>query len=163
MDAYLILAIFLMVAYWVSFCIFKIVGIDVPEGFNWAGWGISGVALFAGIKKLVQHIDEQTLKPGDHIIYDMQKSNLRPGPRAEEIKPFEHGDGYRYIVRKPWTVVDVTDDGDIEAVTPGGKLKTVPADDPKLHKAGLIESLMLQYCQKICFLEYQFRRNRLSQ
>jgi hypothetical protein len=75
---------------------------------------------------------------GDAVVYCKSKASLKPGPRAEDVHPSEHGDGYRYLVEKYWRVVSVTG-ADLEIVTRTGKRHTLRADDPMLRKASFME------------------------
>lgn len=77
---------------------------------------------------------------GDRVIYSVQKFGVHPGPRAEDVYACPGGDGYSYIVRKPWTVLRTVGDDEIEVVTRGGKLRRVRTSDPHLHRAGAWEA-----------------------
>ena len=58
---------------------------------------------------------------GDHVVYRMKKFTVRPGPRAKQIQPAEHGDFYDYIVDKFWIVEEVLNDGRLILRTRRGK------------------------------------------
>jgi len=81
------------------------------------------------------------IAPGDRLIYRKRKVSPRPGPRARNIQPTEHGDDYYYEVDKFWTVADILDDGQLLAVTRTGKKVYLSAEDERVRKAKLIERL----------------------
>ncbi len=89
-------------------------------------------------------VNRSEFAPGDHVVYVKQKFSDKPGKRAEAVRPVARGEGFSYVVRKPWTVVEAQDPDTIKVVTPGGKHHVLDADDPNLHHAGLIESLSLR-------------------
>lgn len=74
--------------------------------------------------------------PGDRVIYQMQKFSPAPGRRAEDVYAVPNGEGYSYIVRKPWTVSRLVGEDGLEVVTRGGKHRIVRVDDPHLLRAG---------------------------
>ena len=92
-----------------------------------------------------------TFKPGDHVVYMMQKQTYKPGPRAEMIYPSRWGEGYSYCVRKLWTVVSVLNPDTIAVITSGGKMHTLRKNDPLLHKAGFWEGMWLRVRWKKAF------------
>ncbi len=81
------------------------------------------------------------IRIGDRIVYRKQKASTHPAPAAQGIRAAERGDLYYYIVNKYWTVEDILTDGRIVARTRTNKLHRLTADDPNLHKAGLLERL----------------------
>lgn len=81
-------------------------------------------------------------RPGDHVVYVATKHSTHPGPRAEQVQPETHGEGYTYDVKKYWTVVRVQED-DIETVTRRGKRRVVRAADPRLRPARWWERMFL--------------------
>jgi hypothetical protein len=83
---------------------------------------------------------ENRYKVGDHIVYCKCKASPHPGPRANHVRPSQHGEDYSYVVDKYWVVSAVLDDC-IEAMTRTGKLHFLEPDDPNLRKATLIEKL----------------------
>lgn len=83
---------------------------------------------------------ENRYKVGDHIVYCKCKASPHPGPRANDIRPAQHGEDYSYVVAKYWVVSAVLDDC-IEVMTRTGKLHYLKPDDPNLRKANLIEEL----------------------
>jgi hypothetical protein len=74
------------------------------------------------------------LKPGDWVIYRMQKSSVSPGPRAREVWAAEGGDEYYYVVDKYWIVQEVLADGRIRLRTRRGKEHVVGSRDPRLRR-----------------------------
>jgi hypothetical protein len=72
---------------------------------------------------------------GDRVIYLAEKHSLHPGPRAEDIEPETHGEGYWYRVKKFWTVLEVRPDGQITVLTRRGKQRQIAAADPRLRPA----------------------------
>lgn len=81
-------------------------------------------------------------QPGDWVIYTKAKFSTRPGPRAKEISPAEHGDNYSYLVDKFWVVAAPETDGSTLLLrTRRGKTKLVEANDPNLHRATLWQRL----------------------
>ena len=99
---------------------------------------------YAGYSAARRLITGMRFSPGDHVVYLKQKFSTHPGRRAEQVHPAAHGDGYSYLVRKPWTVTRIVDEEAIEVVTPGGKRHVVHTDDPHLRRPGLIETLALR-------------------
>ncbi len=119
------------------------------------GWWVALLALAAYvIRRIVRPVgSEPEFERGDHVVYLKQKFTRSPGRRAEEVHPAEHGEGYSYTVRKPWTVAAVLDDQTLDLVTNGGKHHRVRKDDPRLHHAGPLEELMLRYRWRKTFPE----------
>ncbi|MFP4356632.1 MAG: hypothetical protein ACLFUJ_16090 [Phycisphaerae bacterium] len=87
---------------------------------------------------------QSRFQPGDHVIYLKQKFSKNPGPRAEQVDGAPRGEGFTYVVRKPWTVVKTPDEKTVEVVTNGGKHHLLDAEDPNLHHAGLAETLAMR-------------------
>jgi hypothetical protein len=83
-------------------------------------------------------------KPGDRVVYLATKHSAHPGPRAEDVEPEPHGEGYTYHVKKYWMVTDVTPDGWLTVVTRRGKHRKVSADDPHLRPARWWELLLFR-------------------
>ena len=145
MDSILILALMAWVGYWMFAYVFRMGGIDLPEpafAFRWA-WIALPLAAIALLARHARFHRRGAYRVGDHVVYRMQKFSPHPGRRAEAVYACPHGDGYSYFVRKAWTVVDAFEDT-VQVVTPGGKYHSLRADDPLLHRAGLIESLALR-------------------
>jgi membrane protein implicated in regulation of membrane protease activity len=108
-------------------------------------WALLPFALLYIGWKIYRYVrDRGELEPGDHVIYHKLKFSDHPGQRAEQVQPAAHGEGYSYIVRKPWTVVDTEDGETVEVVTPGGKHHVLEAGDPNLRRAGWLESLAMR-------------------
>ena len=80
-------------------------------------------------------------RPGDRVVYTASKHSRHPGPRAEQVTPERHGEGYFYDVRKYWLVRDVQADGTLTVVTRRGKERRVSAADDRLRPARWWESL----------------------
>ena len=78
-------------------------------------------------------------RAGDNIIYHKPKSSLRPGPRAKQVYPFQHGEAYHYVVDKFWKIDKVNDDGTLEVVTRTGKRNRLQANDPNISKVRLLQ------------------------
>jgi hypothetical protein len=91
---------------------------------------------FEGFPERARALTSVVYKPGDWVIYTMQKRSRHPGPRARSVHPAEMGDDYGYVVDKFWIVVDSLSDGSVLLKTRRGKAHTVRCDDPLLRKAG---------------------------
>jgi hypothetical protein len=74
-------------------------------------------------------------KPGDWVVYRLSKHGTSPGRRAHQVSAARKGESYNYVVDKFWVVQDVTAQGDLIVRTPGGKVRTLSADDPNLRVA----------------------------
>jgi len=85
-----------------------------------------------------------SLKPGDWVIYRVQKSSSSPGPRAQDIRPAQGGDSYYYIVDKYWIVQESLDDGRVRLRTRRGKEHVVEPGDPRLRRARWWERWLLR-------------------
>ena len=83
------------------------------------------------------------LKVGDPVIYRKPKSSTRPGPRARQVYPLEHGESYHYVVDKFWKVIDIDEEG-VEVVTRRGKKHRLEKDDPNLYKAHFLRYLLFR-------------------
>lgn len=81
---------------------------------------------------------------GDWVIYRKQKRSSSPGPRAESMHPDQSGEEYTYIVEKYWIVADINAEKELILITRRGKLHTIPPDDPRLRKPGIIERWLLK-------------------
>lgn len=84
----------------------------------------------------------QTFKPGDPVIYRMDKYSARPGPRARDVHPASRGDTYSYSVDKFWRVSDVRRDGSVVLYTRRGKVHVCDPGDVHLRKPGVLERLV---------------------
>ena len=82
-------------------------------------------------------------RPGDRVVYTASKHSRHPGPRAEQVTPERHGEGYFYDVRKYWLVRDVQSDGTLIIITRRGKERQVSAADKRLRPARWWENLFL--------------------
>ena len=74
-------------------------------------------------------------KRGDLLIYKKQKHSDHPGPRAHNTAASVQDGVFSYVVDKYWIVVEVYDDGTLEAQTRTGKRHRISADDPNLRLA----------------------------
>jgi hypothetical protein len=83
-------------------------------------------------------------KRGDRVVYITTKHSAHPSPRAEAVKPEQHGEGYWYDVRKYWLVVNVGPDGMLTVVTRRGKQRSIESSDPRLRRARWWEMLFLR-------------------
>jgi hypothetical protein len=83
-------------------------------------------------------------RPGDRIVYRIQKHSVKPGPRAKNVYAAPRGEEYNYEVDKYWIVREQRDDGSIVAQTRQGKLHELQADDPHLRPASWWECLWHQ-------------------
>jgi hypothetical protein len=72
---------------------------------------------------------------GDLVVYSAQKHSGHPTLNAESVEPEANGEGYRYYVRKYWTVVGIAADGSLDVVTRRGKHRRVVSNDPLLRRA----------------------------
>ena len=72
---------------------------------------------------------------GDLVVYSAQKHSGHPTLNAESVQPEANGEGYRYYVRKYWTVAGISADGSLDIVTRRGKHRRVVANDPLLRRA----------------------------
>lgn len=114
-------------------------------GFDATGWmrgeaswivGSAAVAALAAGLLVRRFRSRRAFHPGDRVIFAAQKSGLQPGPRAEAIYAFPNGEGYSYIVRKPWIVARLIGSDAVEVVTRGGKRRVVRTSDPGLRRIG---------------------------
>lgn len=87
---------------------------------------------------------DQKFRVGDHVVYHKSKMSTQPGPRAADVRPLRHGDGYSYFVDKYWTVSSVIDDHTIEVKTRTGKRHKLDIADPSLQKAGTVQNLLFK-------------------
>lgn len=74
-----------------------------------------------------------TFKHGDLVIFSKTKYSLRPGPRAKNIDPAQHGDTYSYQVDKFWMVVEQVSD-QVVLMTRTGKKHQLDVNDPNLRR-----------------------------
>ncbi len=81
-------------------------------------------------------------RPGDAVIYRMEKHTTCPGPRAQNVRPELKGDYYRYVVDKFWCVAEVLSDGRLRLVTRRGKQHIVDCNDPHLRRPSWWEALI---------------------
>ncbi len=73
---------------------------------------------------------------GSIVVFQAYKQNVRPGPRAKEIRPQTHGETVTYAVDKFWIVAEVADDH-ILCLTRSGKAHRVESGE--VRKAGVLE------------------------
>jgi len=148
MDTWLIGALVAWVLYSVAVAassVIRVPGFDTAADslVEW-GWLVAPALLIAGGLAAVRRHWTGELRPGAHVVYMMPKWSTHPSPRARHVYAAPHGEGYSYVVPKLWTVIDQAHDGMVEVVTPGGKRREVEVTDPRLHKASVIESLVLR-------------------
>lgn len=86
----------------------------------------------------------RTFKKGDLVIYRMQKTSMRPSPRAKGVRPSEHGDRYTYVVDKYWTVARMIDQDTVEIIIRCGKIRRLPVIARQLRKAQPLERFRLR-------------------
>lgn len=84
-------------------------------------------------------------KPGDPVVYRMQKYSGRPGPRAADIQPEPHGEKYVYTVEKFWKVAEILHDGQLVLITRRGKRHVIAPNDPQLRRARWWERMLYRY------------------
>lgn len=82
------------------------------------------------------------MKPGDWVVYRKSKFGVAPGPRAKDVAPVQHGDGYSYLVEKFWVVSERLADGKLRLRTRRGKEHVVRSDDANLRAARWWERLL---------------------
>jgi hypothetical protein len=82
-------------------------------------------------------------KTGDRVVFTATKHSDHPTPRAEDLEPEPHGEGYSYAVRKYWVVAGINPDGSVKVLTRRGKERMVAASDPRLRPARWWESLLM--------------------
>ena len=89
------------------------------------------------------------MKPGDWVVYVKPKYGIAPGPRAKEVTPNRHGEGYTYVVEKFWVVDDLLPDGRLKLKTRRGKDHVIRSDDANLRRARFWE----RWCYRERFRE----------
>lgn len=82
------------------------------------------------------------MRPGDWVVYRKSKFGVIPGPRAKDVAPVQHGDGYSYLVEKFWVVSEQLSDGRLRLRTRRGKEHIVRPDDANLRAARWWERLL---------------------
>jgi hypothetical protein len=83
----------------------------------------------------------RSFRPGDCVVFTAAKHSAHPGPRAKEIRPELHGEGYVYVVDKFWVVTE-TRGPQVLIKTRKGKTRQLDAGDPHLHRASWWERLI---------------------
>jgi hypothetical protein len=73
---------------------------------------------------------------GSIVVFQAYKQNVRPGPRAKEIRPQTHGEMVTYSVDKFWIVAEISAE-QVLCLTRGGKAHRV--ESAEVRKATLIE------------------------
>jgi len=148
MEDLLLIALVLWILGCVIYYVVNIAGIDVWSSLMQIApftlLLLAAALPYAAYLALRRRRGDEPFAPGDHVVYVKPKYSTHPGERAERIEPAGKGDGYTYIVRKPWTVVRMIGDEKVEVVTNGGKHHVLNVDDPQLHRAGVIESLIFR-------------------
>jgi len=84
-------------------------------------------------------------KTGDQVVFCKTKQSARPGPRAKDVHPAEHGETYSYLVDKFWVVSRECEDGALELMTRRGKKHRVFVGDPGLRHAHWWERLWYRH------------------
>jgi hypothetical protein len=74
-------------------------------------------------------------RPGDKIVFSMEKVGTHPTLRAKRLMPSAHGEMYSYEVEKHWIVAEVRPDGHLVAQTRRGKRHVIAPDSPRLRLA----------------------------
>lgn len=105
-------------------------------------------------------VTRRTFRPGDLVYYRKTKHSTHPGPRAADVQPAKHGDGYSYTVDKFWIVKTVLEDGTIVAETRRGKQHRIKAGDPLLRHANLLQRLL--YRSKFSELSARVQSGQLT-
>jgi hypothetical protein len=82
------------------------------------------------------------LQPGDCVVYHKPKTSACPGPHARDVRPAPLGDSYSYSVPKFYRVVEVRPGPAVVVRTRRGRLRTLAAGDPALHRAAWWERLL---------------------
>ena len=83
-------------------------------------------------------------RSGQFVVYLLPKHSTRPGPRAKNLRPAQHGETYTYEVEKYWIVQDARSDGTLVLRTRTGKTRIVTQADPHLRPATWWERLRLR-------------------
>ena len=81
---------------------------------------------------------EAMYRAGDRVVYIATKHSAHPSPRAEAVKPEQHGEGYWYDVKKYWLVVGVRPDGLLTVITRRGKERSVGVHRPASAARSLV-------------------------
>jgi hypothetical protein len=100
-------------------------------------------------------------KPGDWVIYRMSKHGVAPGRRAHHVSASRKGESYNYIVDKFWVIERISDEGDLFVRTPGGKTRTISANDPNLRPARWWHRL--QWGERFRNADLQRQQNGMNQ
>ena len=77
--------------------------------------------------------DESVLDEGRKVALTLCEGR-HPGPRATEISPAQHGDGYTYCVDKYWVVDKVPADGTVLIRTRRGKTRRINPRSQELRR-----------------------------
>ena len=86
-------------------------------------------------------MQQKLFQLGDNVIFQMPKTSRRPGPRAQNIRPAQCGDTYRYTIEKYWVVDEILSDGLLLLRTRRGKTHVVAAKDPRLKHPSLWQQI----------------------
>ena len=84
----------------------------------------------------------KSYRQGDLVVYRKMKHRTHPSRRARGVRPAAHGDDYSYYIEKFWVVSEVLPDDRIVLQTPRAKRHVVPAGDPNLRHANLVDRLV---------------------
>jgi len=147
MDVYLILALFAWIACSMFFYVDRVggtsIGFPLESTVKQWGWLVVVLGLAATVAWALWRARRRGLKPGDRVIYRKVKHSQHPSRRAEAVYASAQGDNYSYIVPKPWTVVDLVGEDEVEVITRCGKRHLLYENDPLLHRARAWERLAL--------------------
>ena len=80
-------------------------------------------------------------RPGDWVIYKMQKASSSPGPRAKATTASLKGENYTYIVDKFW-VVETIERDEVVLRTRKGKQHRIKKNDPRMRRPSWLQKLM---------------------
>ncbi len=83
----------------------------------------------------------EEFRPGDWVIYKMQKESSSPGPRAKATTASPKGENYTYIVDKFW-IVEAVEGDEYLLRTRKGKQHRINKSDSRLRKPGWFQKLM---------------------
>lgn len=83
----------------------------------------------------------EELRPGDWVIYKMQKASSSPGPRAKATTASSKGENYTYIVDKFW-IVEAVEGDEFLLRTRKGKQHRINKSDSRLRKPSWFQKLM---------------------
>lgn len=83
----------------------------------------------------------EEFRPGDWVIYKMQKASSSPGPRAQATTASSKGENYTYIVDKFW-VVEAVEGDEVLLRTRKGKQHRINKGDSRMRRPSWLQKLM---------------------